>query len=164
MVSIFFNYYLFSIEILTNSFDFVWHRFPFDVKNLSGYLISFILQYIMISISLFFATLLTSLLIGSSVMLSGLTKDLRCEFDAVGECVKNREDRVRILKRFGGFIEFHAESKQLSKYFIQWLSYKIDLVYFQIGSSVFKCVPAECHSHRVVGDNWNCQFVVIAAN
>lgn len=118
-----------NIDILLSIF---YRRFPFDVKSLSGYLISFILQYIMISISIFFVSSILSLLIGSDFMLTISTKDLRCELNAVDESVKHGEDCVRIIKRFSGFIEFHAESKQLSEYFDHLLEHEIELILFRL--------------------------------
>lgn len=50
-------------------------------------------------------------------MLTGLTKDLKNELNSIDESVKNGENRVRIVKQYCNFIQFHSESKQLSEYF-----------------------------------------------
>lgn len=109
-------------------------RFPFDVKNLIGYLISFLLQYIMISFSIFFVSSLMSLLIGSDFMFAGLTKDLENELNSMGESVENGDSRCRIVAQYCGFIQFHSESKQLSEHFghLMELLLKINVFFFRL--------------------------------
>lgn len=114
-----FFYSSFSLYLSWPS-HYIWNfsatRFPFDIKNLFGYLIAFTLQGCMIAFSLFFVSSLISLLIGSYFMLTSLTKDLQKELNWIDDSLENEENCVQIVTQLSEFVQFHSESKQFSKF------------------------------------------------
>lgn len=90
-------------------------RFPFDVKNLVGYLIAFILEYTMVSYVFYFIACIISLAIGSFVLLMGLINDLNENLKTINGNVETDRTDFQIMFQLSEFVQFHSHAKQLSK-------------------------------------------------
>lgn len=105
---------IFQTISLRFPFPFDTFRFPFDVKNLVGYLIACVLEYTMVSYVFYFIACIISLAIGSFVMLLGLINDLNDNLKTINENVKTNGTHFQTVCQLYEFVQFHSEAKQLS--------------------------------------------------
>lgn len=96
------------------TFDLNIFRFPFDVKNLFGYLIACVLEYTMVSYVFYFIACIISLSIESFVILMGLINDLNDNLKTINEIVKTNGTHFQIMCQLYEFVQFHSQAKQLS--------------------------------------------------
>lgn len=105
------SFYLFiTFELLLKL-----HRQPFDWKNLIGYSIIFIEQYIMLAYFCTFASAAISLEIGSYLWVMEFIKDIKNDISSISKIAKSRRNQTQMLKKLFDSIQFHSHVKQLSK-------------------------------------------------
>lgn len=90
-------------------------RLPFDWQNPLGYVIAFILQYIL-TFNLF-VTVLGILIFGAAIcsMLISLVEDMKRDLDTLKASARAKCARREILMKFCHLIELHSNEQQLSK-------------------------------------------------
>ena len=89
-------------------------RFPFDDKNLLGYSIAFVLEYVMLAYLIFFIMCIISFGIGSYYLVISLTNDLKGQLDLINEHLQTKRNRLQAIKEMYEFIQFDSDTKQLS--------------------------------------------------
>lgn len=96
-------------------FRFLIQRFPFDFKNPIGYTIDMTLQYMLALCIEFFIACMTSFTIGSHLMLTSLTKDIRSNLCSLKGNFKSKTNRINIPKQLTDSVQLHLSIKQSSK-------------------------------------------------
>lgn len=95
-------------------------RFPFDTKNLVGYLIAVIVEYLSAVNIEFFVMCVMIITNGPCLILISITKDMICSLrslDKTASMKKKTEANQpgNIILQFNDFIQFHAEAKRSSE-------------------------------------------------
>lgn len=88
-------------------------RFPFDWKNLLGYLIAISLECMVISYAMLIGTGTLTFGVASYSYLIASSKCIKGSLFAIGRCT-NDKAKQHILDRFIEFMQFHSQAKQLS--------------------------------------------------
>lgn len=97
-------------------------RFPFDSKNLSGYIIAVILQYIILAYELFVVACTISIVNGALWFTISTTIDLKFILKSInrnGKSYARESDLKKFIKLLHELIYMHANVKQLSKTFTE---------------------------------------------
>lgn len=103
---------VFRIESIRFEFSFLFfHRFPFDMKNPIGYLLAFILLYILHINLLYFATCAFVIGVGIYMLVISVTKDLKNIVITFRDCVKTEPNPLLLSKHLFDFIQFHSNVK-----------------------------------------------------
>lgn len=137
------------------------NRLPFDWRNPIGYLCASSLQY-MISLCMFhiIASLL-SIGVGSFLYAMRSVMIIICNLETTHESLQSENDRSSHLKYLSDFIQFHAEVKELSKFWWSFcfqtngdkvIPFRISL--FQFTSHLFGCISTDFYAHLLV-EYWN---------
>lgn len=92
-------------------------RFPFDTKNLWGYLEGIVAEALIIRCACFFSANFLSLGAGCFLFMISSVRDMKGTLRSINKKVKSTEigaNRSHVLKRFTQFIKLHSETRQLS--------------------------------------------------
>lgn len=91
------------------------YRFPFDYRNIKGYLIAFTLEYIAFFFIVLIAICQTSFIPGSFWMLISLTQDVKNDLQLFNNFARSKNShRSEILRKFYEVISFQSDANQLS--------------------------------------------------
>lgn len=91
-------------------------RFPFDTKNLIGYLVAIFIQYILLFNVMVSLKCLAIFGIGTCFMLFPLTKDIKNDLKAINRNARHKKKRLKTIDQLTQFVQFHSKLMQLSKY------------------------------------------------
>lgn len=106
-------------------------RFPFNTEKLIFYLIAVASQYKMITSNVSFVASMTTLGIGSYLLIDSMTKIIKDSLNALNVSGKNKRDHLQMFKQLSEFIQLHSKSKQLNLFFIFFLkSSNLELTLF----------------------------------
>lgn len=130
-----------------------FHRFPFDWKNPAGYLLAFILVYILHLTTTHFTMFPISIGIAGFRFINALTKDVKNDVIAFRDRLKSEPNPMILAKQFFNFIQFHSDTKRcvrslcffpfkifvLTLFFVSRLLYKMANTMQPIFPIVFVC-------------------------
>lgn len=91
-------------------------RFPFDTKNLTGFLIAVVIEYIFLLNLNFLMTSFMSIAIGPNLILISITQDLKCSLKTLNRNARVNKNETEITQQFNQIIQLHSNAKQLSQY------------------------------------------------
>lgn len=96
-------------------FSLLLERFPFDPKNLTGYSIAVIIEYIILFYEYFIDTCTVSLGIGAFYFAISATDEVQYILHSINDRAKASENQSSELKiLLAEFIDAHVATKQLS--------------------------------------------------
>lgn len=88
-------------------------RFPFDTNNPTGYILAFMLQYIMAFYLIFSTATMINLGIGTYLLATSLSNDLLADLHHFIECKLFSEgNKIQALKQIANFCRMHSTSKR----------------------------------------------------
>lgn len=87
-------------------------RFPFDWKNPTGFLVAIFIQYILVVSVMISLKCLVIFEIGLCFMLFPMTKDIKCNLNAIN--ARPKKNRSKIDEKFPQVVQFHCKLIQLS--------------------------------------------------
>lgn len=97
-----------------DGFCFTWLRFPFDTRNLIGYSIAGLMEYIVpFNIDLNIMCMI-NFAIGVGSMLISLADDIKRSMNTLNASVRAKGCKLEILYRFSRLVQFHSSVIQLS--------------------------------------------------
>lgn len=105
---IFDQHYIYIGSIIECWFLYYIHRFPFDWKNPTGYLIAFIMEYILILNLLFFIICALCHGIGIYILIQSLTDDVKTDLKTFIALSKSKRNHVKLLKQLTAFVQFQT--------------------------------------------------------
>lgn len=91
-----------------------WSRFPFDTQSPSGYLVAVILESFVCSYYFFVMASTTTIGIGTYLFLLAPIKDIKATVFSIDKKDKSKKTRIENVQQLCEFVEFHADTKQLS--------------------------------------------------
>lgn len=91
----------------------IFGRFPFDSRNLIGYLMAVGLEYSANALLYFFNAGLVPLAIGIFLFTLSMTEDIKNNLNSVNEMIKIKGTRPEIYKKITHSIRLHSKAKQL---------------------------------------------------
>lgn len=109
------------MKFVKKNFDiyFCLHRFPFNRKNLIGYLITVALEFIVIKYFAFFMGSVAALGVGSYLVVAALVRDTYYCLQLINTSSEDKKNRSKAVKSLAEFIEMQSMLKKLSKsYFL----------------------------------------------
>lgn len=92
-------------------------RFPFDTKNLCGYLEAVAIETIIVRCACIFSGNFLSLGLGCFLFIISSIRDMKGTLRSINKSVKSARfvaNRSHTIKRFSAFIHLHSKSRQLS--------------------------------------------------
>lgn len=89
------------------------NRFPFDYKNLVGYLIVVAIEFRITIVMLRFVACLTCTTLGAYITGVSLSKDVNGDLFVIDESVKINQPSVITLKQLSEFVRAHSNGKRL---------------------------------------------------
>lgn len=138
-------------------------RFPFDTKNLWGYLEGIVAEALIIRCACFFSANFLSLGAGCFLFMISSVRDMKGTLRSINKKVKSTEavtNRSHVLKRFTQFIKLHSETRQLSSKPIDWKEFfsNFPLTIFRLQSNIgIHCVLptfGRIYSHMELHEHW----------
>lgn len=90
-------------------------RFPFNTKNLLGYLIAIIIQFVQITCSLFVIVNLAGFGIGTFVVLAVINKNIKSHLNVVDKRIETNENHLELLQLIADFVRLHSNTIELSE-------------------------------------------------
>lgn len=108
--------------------SFNW-RFPFNWKNPTGYLLAFILMYILYMHFFYFLTSCFLFGCGVYILITALTKDIKNKLKAFSDIVGSKRKKKMNPKRIVGFIEFHSSVKRCVRQLNNSIGQKVEYFY-----------------------------------
>lgn len=133
-------YVLYTPEIIIYvNFLFVYMNFrlPFDWKNPSGFLIASILIFMLMLNTFMFMACELSTGIGTYVLVTSLTKDLKNNFSSFSQIVKSKSNAVKLMKQLIDLIQYHSTGKRFGSGILH-NRYILNFPYTQLGKSTAK--------------------------
>lgn len=125
-------------DLINNYKHIFFRRVPFDWRNPCGYMVVFIASYAVAFYSFYCAFVTLSIILKTLWNLVSLAKDLKISLVNISSAKKNR---LVVLKDFNGFIKFHMDVKQLSKFWspcykfsrlFKWFIYRLIQDFYEI--------------------------------
>lgn len=116
---------------------FPFQRFPFDSKNLMGYLVAVALEY-MGNVHLYvFSAEFTSLGLGAFLFTISMTEDIKNNLSSINKIVKNKRAPLEFNKKIRHCIQLNLDGRQLKansiqKLFLFWKCNKISRFVFRL--------------------------------
>lgn len=89
-------------------------RFPFNTKNLIGYLTAVTLECAMGVCLFHFTACIFSWCIGCFLFIVAMVEDIKVNLHSIRKHLKTGGDRSQTLKKVLHFIQLHTDAKQLS--------------------------------------------------
>lgn len=99
-------------------------RFPFDTHNPIGYLIAFVVEYIVLAYEFFIVACTLALGIGTFWFGISITKTIQCILHAIGNQSQANKQSNQLKVLFSEYVHAHAEIKQLSVISIKYKEQK----------------------------------------
>lgn len=90
------------------------NRIPFDWKNLVGYLIVVVIEYLYGVALLFAAVTLVGFAIRNYLWLLSMAEDIKCDMESINQNARFKRSRLDVTKQFSGLVQYHAKIVQLS--------------------------------------------------
>lgn len=90
-----------------------------------GFLVAAILTYAFGRMILAILAHITSIVIGMSLYLISLTKDIKGTLNTINICAKTSPQRLKIKKHIIKYLQFHANAKELSLFNVHCLCCKL---------------------------------------
>lgn len=92
-----------------------FYRIPFDTKNLTGFLIASIAEYLFLFVFELIILAFMTVAVGSNLILISIANELTCNLSTLNECAKVKNPNANeIRKQINEFIQLHSNSKELS--------------------------------------------------
>ena len=88
--------------------------FPFDSKNLIGYLIAVALEYLSDLHICFFVASIFSLAVGGFIFTFSMTEDIKNNLNSINQNIETDGTRSEFYKKFSRFVQLHSNAQQLS--------------------------------------------------
>lgn len=129
-----------------SSFSWLQLRFPFDSKNLLGYLVAIVLLYYMIFDMFFVIASMLSLGIGAFILAISSTMQIRRYMNLLSKhAISKKNLPKKTLQLLTDFVDFHSDVKQLSENDLcatltVRVFYAIHFTFFNILLSVIFCL------------------------
>lgn len=125
-------------------------RFPFDSKTPIGYMVSFVLEYLMLMYVSYAVACILSIGFGAYSFIIAMTEDIKINVNITNDDIKIKKNRSKIVEQISDFIEIHSNAKQLSELMMSKPKFVLFLrtqffMDFQIDKQVFVTLSANIH-------------------